>query len=281
MKWNQSDLPKLICFLGLPWVCFGQAVSTGSTTQANPLNVYSPPCISQVKQYIDVKCQITPTGGAQPYSYTFTGEFPAGMSMSTGTGGGLINGAPTGTTGAQATVTVTDARGGTASTTFMIKPAGLTGTGPCGSAICVTATIYAIKTPDAYVVRTSAKMQMTATSYWSDGSSLDLPPIATWACTPSPACGSVSKNGLYTAGSSAATYHVTATFGGLTNDGGTGIAVTAAASQPSGKENNRVANSGVVMKEILQLKSGIPAAVLQKAECVVVIPSTLKFAVGV
>jgi lipid-binding SYLF domain-containing protein len=203
------------------------------------------------------------------------------MSMSIGTGGGLINGVPTATTGAQATVTVTDARGGTAATTFMIKPAGLTGTGPCGSAICVTAMIYAIKTPDAYVVRTSTKMQMAATSYWSDGSSLDLTHMATWACTPSPACGSVSTNGLYTAGSSAATYHVTATFGGVTNDGGTGIAVTAATSQPTGKENNRVANSGVVMKEVMQLKSGIPAAVLQKAECVVVIPSTLKFAIGV
>ena len=281
MIWNQSSPLKLLWFLSLPLVCFGQTVSTGSTTQSNPLNVYSPPCISQIKQYIDVKCQITPTGGAQPYSYGFTGEFPTGMSMSTGTGGGLLNGVPTGTTGAQATVTVTDARGGTAATTFMIKPAGLTGTGPCGSAICVTATIYAIKTPDAYVMRTSTKMQMAATSYWSDGSSLDLTPIATWACTPSPACGSVSTNGLYTAGSSAATYHVTATFGGVTNNGGTGVAVTAAASQPSGKENNRVANSGVVMKEVLQLKSGIPAAVLQKAECVVVIPSTLKFAVGV
>jgi lipid-binding SYLF domain-containing protein len=35
------------------------------------------------------------------------------------------------------------------------------------------------------------------------------------------------------------------------------------------------------MKEVLGLKSGIPSSVLQKAECVVVIPSTLKFAFGV
>jgi len=104
--------------------------------------------------------------------------------------------------------------------------------------------------------------------------------MATWACTPSPACGSISPTGLYTAGRSAGTYHVTATFGGVTNDGGSGIAVTAALSAPSGKENNRVANSGTVMKEVLQLKSGIPESLLQKAECVVVVPSTLKFAVG-
>jgi lipid-binding SYLF domain-containing protein len=37
----------------------------------------------------------------------------------------------------------------------------------------------------------------------------------------------------------------------------------------------------MVMKEVLQLKSGIPASLLQKADCVVVVPSTLKFAVGV
>src|SRR5262249_58810226 len=128
---------KLLCFLGLPLVCFGQAVSTGSTTQSNPLNVYSPPCISLVKQYIDVKCQITPTGGAQPYSYEFTGEFPTGMSMSTSTGGGLINGVPPGTTGAPTTGTVTGARGGDAATTVLFKPAGLTGTGPRRGRHCV------------------------------------------------------------------------------------------------------------------------------------------------
>src|SRR5262249_57312992 len=68
---------------------------------------------------------------------------------------------------------------------------------------------------------------------------------------------------------------------GVTNQGGAGTAVIVAATPPSTKENDRVANSGTVMKEVLQLKSGIPASLLQKAECVVVIPSTLKFAIGV
>src|SRR5262249_57762984 len=67
---------------------------------------------------------------------------------------------------------------------------------------------------------------------------------------------------------------------GVTNQGGAGTAVIVAATPPSTKENDRVANSGTVMKEVLQLKSGIPASLLQKAECVVVVPSTLKFAVG-
>jgi SH3 domain-containing YSC84-like protein 1 len=262
-------------------VCLGQTVAEGSRTESNPLNVYAPTCISQVKQHIAASCQITPTGGAQPYNYEFTGEFPDGMSMSTGMGGGLINGTPSGTTGAHATVTVTDARGGTAATTFMITPAGLTGTGPCGSSFCVTAPVYAIKTPESYVIKPSSTLQFAATSYWSDGTTLDLTPVATWACTPVPACGSVSEKGLYTAGGSASTYHVTAKFAGVTSEGGAGTAVTVASSPPSTKENNRVANSGVVMKEVLQLKSGIPASLLQKAECVVVIPSTLKFAVGV
>ena len=281
MKWNQTRALKLFWLLGLPVVCFGQTDSGGSSTASNPLNAYAPPCISQVKQYIAVNCQITPTGGAQPYSYAFTGGFPAGMSMSTGMGGGLINGTPTGIASVQATVTVTDARGGIAATSFTVAPAGLTGTGPCGSAICVTAAGYAIKTPEGYTITTSAKAQMAATGYWSDGTTLDLTPIAIWACTPSPVCGSVSAIGLYTAGSSTGTYHVTATFSGVTNDGGSGVAVTAATIQTHTKENDRVANSGMVMREVLQLRSGIPASVLQKAECVIVVPSTLKFAVGV
>ena len=280
MMWRQSHRLKLFCFLWLPASCFSQTTTGGLTVQSNPLNVYAPPCISHVKQYIAMNCQITPTGGAQPYSYAFTGGFPTGMSMSTGMGGGLINGAPTGITGAQAEVTVTDARGGIAVTSFTITPAGLTGGGPCGSAICVTASGYAIKTAEGYTIATSAALQMTAMSYWSDGTSVDLTPLATWACTPSPNCGSVSANGLYTAGRSASTYHVTATFAGVTDDGGSGIAVTAATIQTHTKENDRVANSGVVMREVLQLRSGIPASVLQKAECVIVVPSTLKFAFG-
>ena len=281
MMWRQFRRLNLLWLLWLPAACFGQTTGGGSSMESNPLNVYAPPCIAQVKQYLAVNCQIAPTGGAQPYSYAFAGGFPPGMKMSTGLGGGLINGTPTGITGVQGTVTVTDVRGGMAATSFMITPAGLTGSGPCGSAICVTAAGYAIKTAEGYTITTSSTLQLTATSYWSDGTTLDLTPIATWACTPSPDCGSVSANGIYTAGSSASTHHVTATFSGVTDDGGSGVAVTAATIQTHSKEGDRVANSGAVMKEVLQLRSGIPASLLQKAECVVVVPSTLKFAVGV
>jgi len=126
--------------------------------------------------------------------------------MSTGLGDGLMNGTHIENTGAQATVTVTDARGGIATTAFIITPAGLTGTGPCESAICVTAAGYTIKTAAGYTIKSSTTLQMTATSFRSDGTTLDLTPIATWACTTSPASGSVSAIGLYTAGSSASTY---------------------------------------------------------------------------
>lgn len=281
MVWRQFLRLSLFLIFWLPTASFGQSASGGSGTVSNPLNVYAPPCISQVKQYIAASCQITPTGGVQPYSYAYTGDFPLGMTMSTGLGGGLIHGRPTEIANVMATVTVTDARGGTATTSFIITPAGLTGTGPCGGSICVTGDGYAIKTAEGYTITSSATVQMTATAYWSDGSTLDATSVATWACAPSPQCGSVSANGLYTAGSSVGTYRVTATVSGVTNNGGAGVAFTVATIQANTKESDRVANSGMVMREVLQLRSGIPEAVLQKAECVIVIPSTLKFAAGV
>lgn len=47
------------------------------------------------------------------------------------------------------------------------------------------------------------------------------------------------------------------------------------------KEQDRVANAGKVMHEIVNIPDDIPQSVLDKAECVVVLPSVLKFAIGV
>lgn len=46
------------------------------------------------------------------------------------------------------------------------------------------------------------------------------------------------------------------------------------------KERERVANAGEVMKEILNIPDDIPQSVIDKADCVVVLPSVLKFAFG-
>jgi SH3 domain-containing YSC84-like protein 1 len=46
------------------------------------------------------------------------------------------------------------------------------------------------------------------------------------------------------------------------------------------KEQDRVENAGKVMKEILNAPDGIPQSVLDKADCVVILPSVLKFAIG-
>src|SRR5271154_1688353 len=46
------------------------------------------------------------------------------------------------------------------------------------------------------------------------------------------------------------------------------------------KEVDRVENAGKVMKEILNAPDGIPQSVLDKADCVVILPSVLKFAIG-
>jgi SH3 domain-containing YSC84-like protein 1 len=47
------------------------------------------------------------------------------------------------------------------------------------------------------------------------------------------------------------------------------------------KEQDRVENAGTVMSEILNIPDDIPKSVLDKADCVVVLPSVLKFAIGI
>ena len=50
---------------------------------------------------------------------------------------------------------------------------------------------------------------------------------------------------------------------------------------PQDKEQDRVENAGKVMEEILKAPDGIPQSVLDKADCVVILPSVLKFAIGI
>jgi|SRR5271163_1550382 len=47
------------------------------------------------------------------------------------------------------------------------------------------------------------------------------------------------------------------------------------------KEEDRVANAGKVMQEIVNIPDDIPQDVLDKADCVVVLPSVIKFAIGI
>ena len=46
------------------------------------------------------------------------------------------------------------------------------------------------------------------------------------------------------------------------------------------KENERVATAGRIMSEILRIPDNIPLELLHKAECVIILPSVLKFAIG-
>src|SRR5438132_1200911 len=47
------------------------------------------------------------------------------------------------------------------------------------------------------------------------------------------------------------------------------------------KEQDRLANCGVVMQEIIDIPDNIPQELLEKAECVIVIPSMTKVALGI
>lgn len=47
------------------------------------------------------------------------------------------------------------------------------------------------------------------------------------------------------------------------------------------KESERVENAGKVMQEILNVPDDIPQSLLNKADCVIVLPSVVKFAIGI
>jgi lipid-binding SYLF domain-containing protein len=49
----------------------------------------------------------------------------------------------------------------------------------------------------------------------------------------------------------------------------------------SEKESDRVKEAGTVLKEILDIPDNIPKDLLDKAECVIVLPSVKKFAIGI
>jgi SH3 domain-containing YSC84-like protein 1 len=60
-----------------------------------------------------------------------------------------------------------------------------------------------------------------------------------------------------------------------------GLVVILASPVLAQKEQDRVENSGTVMQEILNAPDSIPREILDKADCVVILPSVLKFAIGI
>jgi SH3 domain-containing YSC84-like protein 1 len=58
------------------------------------------------------------------------------------------------------------------------------------------------------------------------------------------------------------------------------VAYPFASSSAQQKESDRLENSGKVLEEILNIPDDIPADLLNKAECVIVVPSVVKFAIG-
>jgi lipid-binding SYLF domain-containing protein len=59
------------------------------------------------------------------------------------------------------------------------------------------------------------------------------------------------------------------------------VALGSAALGAANKEETRLENCGVVMQEILDVPDNIPQELLEKAECVIVVPSMTKIAMGI
>jgi SH3 domain-containing YSC84-like protein 1 len=59
------------------------------------------------------------------------------------------------------------------------------------------------------------------------------------------------------------------------------LALTAVSVVAQNKEQGRLENAGLVMEEVLNLPESIPGDLLSKAECVIVVPSMTKVAIGI
>ena len=59
------------------------------------------------------------------------------------------------------------------------------------------------------------------------------------------------------------------------------IGVIALPALGQNKEQDRVENAGKVAQEIMNIPDDIPQSVIDKADCVVVLPSVVKFAIGI
>ncbi len=59
------------------------------------------------------------------------------------------------------------------------------------------------------------------------------------------------------------------------------LALASTGLDAANKEQSRLEDAGVVLEEILAIDDNIPQELLDKAECVIVIPSMLKVAVGI
>jgi lipid-binding SYLF domain-containing protein len=59
------------------------------------------------------------------------------------------------------------------------------------------------------------------------------------------------------------------------------LAMPALAKDKGSKEQERLENAGEVLEEAINMPDGLPKDLLNKAECVVVIPSMKKFAIGI
>ena len=58
------------------------------------------------------------------------------------------------------------------------------------------------------------------------------------------------------------------------------LSTTRALADNKEKDDDRLRNSGQVLKEILGIPDDIPQSLMDKADCVIIIPSVLKFAIG-
>jgi len=59
------------------------------------------------------------------------------------------------------------------------------------------------------------------------------------------------------------------------------FSLVATSAWAANKETERVENAGKVMQEILNVPDDIPQTLLDKADCVIVLPSVIKFAIGI
>jgi len=186
-------------------------VCVGACISGSGLNLNLTPTFA--KKNVPYSGTLQASGGSSPYTFTLVGgTLPGGMTLASCSNvtGCSITGTDSTVEAPTFSIQIQDTAGTKKTFQFSIAVAGLTGSGPCSSAVCVT--------PPAPTVAAGNTQQMICTSYWSDGRTLNCTSVSgvNWISSQTSVATINASSGLLMAVAPTNT-NVTAAFNGVTS----------------------------------------------------------------